>query len=114
MPFQTHPVLDWTVLLLMTVWALNAAIAITTAAAVVIEVHTTPGEAIPTADVAEAAPGGDPGPVIHHGPGPPDIAAIDHSPAGGVDPVIEVGLNLLGGTQVIDPTLQIANAPDVL
>ena len=98
----------------MTIQALDAAIAATAAAAVVSEVHAALREAVPTADIAGAAPGGDPGPTIHHGPGLPGIAAIDHGPAEGTDPIIEAGLDLLGGTQVINPILQIANAPDVL
>ena len=116
LPFPTHPAPNQTVLLLGTIWALGAAIAIavTAAAAVVTEDHAVPGEAVPAADVAGATPGGDPGPAIHHGPGPPSIAAINHGPTGGANLIIEAGLNLLGGTQVIDPILQIANAPDVL
>ena len=91
----------------------TVAVAATTAAAVT-EVHATPGEAIPAADIAGAAPGGDPGHTIHHGPGLPGVTAIDHGPARGADPVIEAGLDLLGGTQVINPVLQITNAPGML
>ena len=99
----------------MTIWALDATIAIAaTAAAVVTEVHATPREAVPATDIAGATPGGDPGPAIHHSPSLPGVAAIDHSPTGGADPIIEAGLDLLGGTQVIDPILQITNAPGVL
>ena len=88
-------------------------IAVTTAAAVT-EVHAAPREAVPAADITGAAPGGDPGPAIHHGPGLPGIAAIDHGPTRGTDPVIKAGLDLPGGTRVIDLVLQITNTPGML
>ena len=106
-PFLTCPALDWTVLPLGIVQALGTAIAtaVTAAVAVVTGDHTTPREAIPTADVTGAAPGGGPIPVTPHDPGPPGIATISHGPAEGIDPIIEVGLNPQGGTPVIDPVL---------
>ena len=95
LPFPTHPALDQTVLPLGIIQALGTTIAIaaTAAAAVVTEDHTTPGEAVPAADIAGAAPGGDPGPVIHRDPGPSGVAAINHSTAGGADPIIKAGLD---------------------
>ena len=116
LPFLTHPALDWTVLPLRIVRALGATIATaaTAAAAVVTKDHAAPGEAVLTADVTGATPGGDPDPVTHRDPGAPGIAAIGHSPAGGADPIIEVGLDPQGGTPVIDLILQIANVPNVL
>ena len=52
--------------------------------------------------------------MIHCSPGPPGVTAIDRRPAGGADPIIEAGLDLLGGTPVINPVLQIANTSDML
>ena len=116
LPFLTHPALHQTILPLGTVRALDTAIAIATtaAAAVVTEVHDAPKEAVPAADVAGAAPGGDPGPTIHRGPTLPGIAAIDHGPTRGANPIIKAGLNPQGGIPVIDLILQITNTPDVL
>ena len=116
LPFLTHPAPNWAILPLGIVRALDATIATaaTAAAAVVTKDHAIPGEAIPAADVAGAAPGGDPDPTTHRDPGPPGITTIGHGPTRGADPVIEVGLNPLGGTPVIDPILQIANVLDVL
>ena len=112
----THHALDQTVLPLGIIQALGAvtATATTAAAVVVTRDHTTPGEAIPAADIAGVTPEGGPLPMTHHDPGPPSITAISHGPTEGVNPVIEVGLNHQGGTPVINPILQIASAPDVL
>ena len=52
--------------------------------------------------------------MIYHDLGPPGTAAIDHSPIEGVDPITEVGLDLQGGTPVINPVLQIASIPGML
>ena len=108
--------LDRTVPLLGITWALDAitAAAITTAAAVVTRDHATPGEAVPTADVAGVAPEGGPIPVTHHNHGPLDDAAIGHGPAKGIDPAIKAGLDPQEGTPVIDPILQITNIPSML
>ena len=51
--------------------------------------------------------------MTHHNPGPPGAATISHSPAKGIDTIIEVGLDPQGGTPVINPILQITSAPDV-
>ena len=84
----------------MIVWTLGTAIAtaVTAEAAVVTGDHAAPreaapGEAAPTAVITGAAPEGGPVPVTHHDPSPPGTAAIDHSPAKGIDPITEVGLD---------------------
>ena len=85
--FLTRPALDQTILPLGIIRAPAAIVAAVVAAAVV------------TGD--------------HADPSPPGIAAIDHGPVKGINPVTKVGLDPQGGPPVIDPVLLITNVPSV-
>ena len=112
----TCPALGRTIVPLGITQALDAvtATAITAAAVVVTGDHTTPREAIPTADVAGVTTEEGPIPVTHHDHSPLNDNAIGHNPTEGIDPTIKAGLDPQEDAPVINPVLQIANVPGVL